>query len=313
MVRNCYNRCMTVSIVIQNYNGKALLVKNLPKVLAVAPQTEIIIVDDSSTDGSVEFLKKNFPKIKLIEKVQNHGFATSVNLGVRAAKGDIVFLLNSDAVPEKGFLTPILENFKHNEQLFAIGCLDKSIEGERIIERGRGIGRFERGFLAHGRGEINQSNTLWASGGSSAFRKHIWEQLGGMDEVFDPFYWEDIDLSYRALKSGFEVVFESKNVVTHSHEEGSIAKSFSSTEIKIISYRNQILFVWKNITDRNYYLNHFMWLPYHLLRSLFTGEGVFVRGLLEALRKLPKIMEARRKAQKLFTRTDAQVLSVFSK
>ena len=304
---------MTVSVVIPNYNGFKLLKQNLPKVLARAPQAEIIVVDDGSTDESVVFLKGNFPRIKLIEKVHNHGFATSVNLGVRAAYGDIVFLLNSDAVPQKGFLPPLLAQFKEREDLFAVGCLDQSIEGEKVTERGRGVGRFERGFLAHGRGEINQTNTLWASGGSSAFRKRMWEQLGGMDELYDPFYWEDIDLSYRALKSGFAVVFEPKSVVRHMHEEGSIAKSFTSTQINTISYRNQIMFVWKNITDRRIILEHLIWMPYHLLRSLLTGEWVLVRGFFAAFRRLPKILKQRRIAEKLFTRTDRQVLSVFSK
>jgi len=304
---------MTVSVVIPNYNGFKLLKQNLPKVLARAPQAEIIVVDDGSTDESVVFLKGNFPRIKLIEKVHNHGFATSVNLGVRAAYGDIVFLLNSDAVPQKGFLPPLLARFKEREDLFAVGCLDQSIEGEKVTERGRGVGRFERGFLAHGRGEINQTNTLWASGGSSAFRKRMWEQLGGMDELYDPFYWEDIDLSYRALKSGFAVVFEPKSVVRHMHEEGSIAKSFTSTQINAISYRNQIMFVWKNITDRRIILEHLLWMPYHLLRSLLTGEWVLVRGFFAAFRRLPKILKQRRIAEKLFTRTDRQVLSVFSK
>ena len=304
---------MTVSVVIPNYNGFKLLKQNLPKVLARAPQAEIIVVDDGSTDESVVFLKGNFPRIKLIEKVHNHGFATSVNLGVRAAYGDIVFLLNSDAVPQKGFLPPLLARFKEREDLFAVGCLDQSIEGEKVTERGRGVGRFERGFLAHGRGEINQTNTLWASGGSSAFRKRMWEQLGGMDELYDPFYWEDIDLSYRALKSGFAVVFEPKSVVRHMHEEGSIAKSFTSTQINTISYRNQIMFVWKNITDRRIILEHLIWMPYHLLRSLLTGEWVLVRGFFAAFRRLPKILKQRRIAEKLFTRTDRQVLSVFSK
>lgn len=302
---------MTVSIVIPNYNGKELLVKNLPKVLTSAPEAEVIIVDDASNDESVTFLKKDYPRIKLIEKVHNHGFATSVNLGVRAASGEIIFLLNSDAVPQNEFLIPILRHFKQNEQLFAVACLDKSIEKEKIIERGRGIGTFARGFLVHRRGTPDKSTTLWASGGSSAFRKQIWERLGGMDELFDPFYWEDIDLSYRALKSGYKIAFEPKSIVVHMHEAGSIAKSYLPARINTISYRNQILFVWKNITDRNLLSSHFFWLSYHALRSLLSGDWNFIQGLILALGKWPRILKNRRNAKKLFSRTDKQVLSNF--
>lgn len=300
-----------LSIIIPNFNGQKLLEKNLPYVINRAKDVQIIIVDDGSTDGSAQFIKDKFPRVTLIEKVTNSGFATSVNLGVKAAVGDIFFLLNTDAVPSSDCFKLVLKHFE-NEQVFAVGCLDKSIEHGKIIERGRGIGEFVRGFLMHGRGEVDKVNTLWASGGSSAFRKSIWEKLGGMDELYNPFYWEDIDLSYRALKSGYAVMFESRAIVVHKHGEGSIAQHFTPSQIKKIAYRNQFIFVWKNITSKSLMVRHFLWLPYHLINALLRTDGAFISGFLLALVQLPQISRHSQRLIKLFRKTDEAVLAAFT-
>src|SRR3972149_7908176 len=99
----------TVSIVIPNYNGEKLIEKNLPKVLAAKESSqnrilEIIIVDDGSIDQSVKLITSMFPQVKLIKHTKNRGFSSSVNTGVRAAKGDLILLLNTDVLPEENFL-----------------------------------------------------------------------------------------------------------------------------------------------------------------------------------------------------------------
>lgn len=301
---------MNLSVVIPNYNGKQLLAKNLPQVLKVLPGAEVIIVDDSSNDGSVDFIKKNFPRVKLIEKITNSGFATTVNLGVKTARHSIVLLLNSDAVPQKDFYIPALKHF-NDDNIFAVGCLDESLEDGQVIRRGRGVGKFTRGFLMHERGEANNKHTLWVSGGSSFFKKEIWEKLGGMDEIYNPFYWEDIDLSYRAMKSGFRILFEPESKVNHFHNEGSIKENFTQKRIKEIAYRNQIIFVWKNITDVNLLLNHFLFLPYHLLKITIKDGSVFIKALCQVVWKLPQIIKKRALQRKIFCKTDNDVLSIF--
>ncbi len=300
----------SVSIIIPNYNGKQLLEKNLPQVIKACIDHEIIVVDDASTDESVIFLKKNYPQIKLLEKERNDGFATTVNLGVKAAQGEIVVLINTDVLPQGDFLKLLLQHFK-NDKVFAVGCLEKSWEKGQFIERGRGIGRFKHGFLEHARGETNINNTLWVSGGSGAYRKSIWEKLGGMDELYNPFYWEDLDLGYRALKSGYKLVFEVRSQVTHLHEQGSIKSKYTAAEIEKIAYRNQFIFVWKNITDTRYLLNHLFWLPIYLFIALIKGNMHLVGGFVAAVGKLPEIIRHRSKQVTIYTQSDAEVLSQF--
>ena len=302
---------MKISVVIPNYNGRLLLENNLGQVFKRADVDEVIVVDDASTDDSVSYIKANFPKVKLIEIVVNKGFSTAVNLGVKAAGGDLIALLNTDAIPEKDFLQFALPHFS-DPGLFAVGCLDRSIEGQNSVERGRGVGRFHRGFLMHERGDTDKANTLWVSGGSGIFRKVIWEQLEGMDEMYNPFYWEDIDLSYRAQKVGYKVMFEAKSIVVHRHGEGAIKIHHSKETIHSIAYRNQFLFVWKNISDNSFLVEHLIWLPFHLGTMFVKGEWPFFKGFGQALLHLPEIINQRLSRQNRIIRTDREILALFS-
>ena len=306
---------MSISIIIPNYNGANLLKKNIPQVLKAVKsyqqessnKVEIIIVDDCSTDSSVLEIENLKHDIKLLRNKKNLGFALSINNGVALAKEDIVVLLNSDVAPEKDFLVPLLVHFK-DETIFAVGCMDKSIEGSRVILRGRGIGKWQRGFLVHSRGEVDKTNTLWVNGGSGAFRKSIWEKLGGFNSLYYPFYWEDIDISYRAQKAGYKVFFEPKSIVVHQHEEGAIKKKYSSFQIKTIAYKNQFIFVWINATDLDLQLKHILWLPYHFLMALKNFDWPFFRGFLLAIIKLPEIILYSFKVRKSFIKSDKEVI-----
>lgn len=301
---------MKVSIVIPNYNGEELIKKNLPKVIEASLDSEIIVVDDASNDQSITELKK-FERIKVLRNKNNLGFSSTVNKGVSEASGDIVVLLNTDVYPERNFLKPLLEHF-NDPKVFAVGCLDKSIEQGKTVLRGRGIGKWQKGFLVHSRGEINKNNTLWVSGGSSAFRKPIWHRLGGLNELYNPFYWEDIDLSYRALKSGYEVLFERKAIVYHEHEKGAIKIKYSNLQIKRIAYRNQIIFVWENATDLSLQFIHVIYLPYHFLKAVFRGDLAFLLGFLDAFVLLPKIIKSSFRVQKQFVKSDREVTQEFA-
>lgn len=307
---------MRTSIVIPNYNGEELLRKNLPRVFEAAGyyrnkgwgDVEVIVVDDCSKDQSIEVLK-NF-NVTLVKNSKNLGFSSTVNRGVEESKGEIVVLLNTDVVPEKDFLKPLIEHFS-DESVFAVGCMDRSAEGKNILRRGRGVGRWEMGLLVHARGEVDKTDTLWVGGGSGAFRKTIWQRLGGFDELYNPFYWEDIDLSYRALKSGYTVLFEAKSVVTHEHEKGVIKRVFTEREITTIAYRNQFIFAWKNMTDAILWMEHMLYFPYHLASALVRADLPFFVGFFQAFILLPNIIQSSLKARKLFVKTDREVISPF--
>lgn len=315
---------MNISIIIPNYNGAKVLTKNLPHVLSSVKEykkgkVEIIIPNDPSTDNSKDVIAKFIASLqgttvigKTIDnlKKDESGFSKNVNRGVGLSTGDILILLNSDVRPHNDFLAPLLSHFSDNK-VFAVGCMDESIENGKTVLRGRGIAYWARGFLQHNAGELDKTNTFWVSGGSGAFRRRVWGKLGGLDPLFNPFYWEDIDLSYRALKSGYKLIFEPKSKVVHEHEEGIIKAKFKPKQVQKIVYRNQFFFLWKNITDGKLLLSHVIWLPYHFVKALMRRDWVFFKGFFLALLQMNLVQHSRYRAKKYFVRKDSEILTKF--
>ncbi len=298
---------MKISVVIPNFNGISLLMKNLPIVTSIFNKYEIILVDDASTDDSCDFVRINFPKVILVERSKNKGFASTVNDGVTVASGDLVFLLNSDAVPKNDFFDTLIPYF-NDPLVFAVGCLQEGDLWKNVDKQGRGIGKFDSGFLMHNPGETKINNTLWVFGGAGLFRKSIWDKLGGLNNLYDPFYWEDIDLSYRAQKAGYKIFFESRSIVIHKRHVSTIKSNYSDEYVKKISYRNQIMFVWLNITDYDYLLKHLFYLPYHLLIALIHRDLTFIAGFFTALKNFPQILKFRMNNNKFRQISDKEIL-----
>lgn len=295
---------MKVSIVIPNYNGESLLRANLASILETKEIVannieEIIVVDDGSSDGSVLLLKKGFPQLKLIKHKINRGFSASVNTGVRSAKGDLIVLLNTDVVPEKDFLVAVLPHFE-NKKIFAVS----------LHERGYGWakGIFKDGFIVHEPGTEDEAvhPTFWVSGGSGVFRRETWMELGGMDEkLLSPFYWEDIDLSYRALKRGYKLLWEPKGIVYHEHE--STIKLLDKKFLEKIRERNQLLFIWKNLTSPNLSRKHLG----GLFKRIVMHPG-YVKVFFSALAKIGKVRVARDKERRESKISDEAIFARFT-
>lgn len=287
---------MKTSIIIPNWNGKSLLEKNLPAILAANPD-EIIISDDDSSDGSIEFLKEKYPQIKIV-KHQRVGFAGNCNLGVKEAIGEIIIFLNSDVVPEKNLVESIRKNFL-DQKVFAVSFNEPQWSWAKIY--------WQDGFIEHKAGEKTDETHIsgWASGGSGAFRRSIWEELGGFDDIYKPFYWEDIDLSYRAWKRGYMILWEPSVVVHHKHE-GTIGKHFSKDYINFISERNRLLFIWKNITEPSLISEH----KKILITRLFT-QPKYWKPFLSALIKLPKVLYKRKEEKQESRILDREIFKKF--
>lgn len=312
---------MTISVVVPTYNVVELLQENLPHVIKALEEygkdkVELIVTDNHSSDSTLEYLRELQDKspipLVILENSFNGGFAVNANRGVKATKGEIVILLGSDVRPNKDFIQPLLPHFK-DEKLFAVGCANESDEdtGTNIL-RGRGIGKWQKGFLLHQFGELISDDTLWVDCGSGAFRKSIWDKIGGLQELYKPFYWEDVDLSYRAQKMGYTVKIEKTSRVVHEHKKGSIKKKEKSDFVMQTTYRNQFFFVWLNITDRNLLVSHLLYLPYHLLAALKNRNWLFLTGFLKALLKLNKVLAERQRIKKEFKVSDHDILNRFS-
>ena len=298
----------SVSIVIPNYNGESLLPKHLPSVIKHSPGVEIIIVDDASTDGSVTMLAEKFPTVKVLALKQNSRFAAACNEGFAAAKGDIVVLLNSDVSPRPGYLPPLLTHFS-DPLVFSVGSKEiEEVSGQKV-DSGRGLGAFRRGLVVHWRPDNQtEKSTLWTTGGSMAVRKKIWLEMGGMDTLFKPAYWEDIEMCYRAQKRGYKVIFEPKSVVEHHHETTNVA-ALGKPVMNVAAFKNQLLFIWRDITDASYMVSHLLWLPYHLIVTSYRTKGLFLQGFYKALLQLPQALRARRAEKPFAVISDHEILT----
>ena len=294
----------TVSVVMPNFNGEKILEKNIPSFFAAKDNpnnciTEIIIVDDGSRDDSVKMISSKFPQVKLIKHKINRGFSAAVNTGVRAAKGDLICLLNSDVVPEHNFLENVICHFL-NTNIFAVSL-------NEIGDFGWAKGFFSDGFVGHSGGSksVKPHDTFWVSGGSGVFRRNIWMELGGMDEkLLSPFYWEDVDLCYRALKRGYRLIWEPEAKVSHIHE--STISLFPKKYVQRIHERNQLLFIWKNITSVNLFRKHLVGLT----KRLFKHPG-YIRIIFMALGKIGILIKARNKEIKEAKICDEIIFSRF--
>lgn len=295
-----------ISIVTPVYKKTGLFLKNLKHNISFMQNCEVIVVNDNPQESIKEHLI-NLPII-LIENKRNLGFGGAVNVGVKKTNGKFVMLLNSDVVLDNDSFKTALQHFKKNKSLFAISFAQKE-KDESIV--GKNIIFWKNGFIQH-RSSPNRNPGInaWAEGGACIIDKEKFNQLGGFDAIYSPFYWEDIDLSYRAWKSGYEVLFDPKIIVEHFHES-TISSYFTPKTIKTITYRNQLIFMWKTVTDRRLFWKHLLFLKPNLLIMLFKGDTQFVKGYILALQKLPKIFKNRNLQKKLFKYSDQDILDKF--
>lgn len=303
------------SIVIPNWNGRELLERNLPSVLEAVkhrPGSEIIVVDNGSTDASAEFLRRNYPEIRLVELKKNLGFGGGSNAGVEAARNDIVVLLNNDMRVAPDFLPPLLEGFR-DEKVFAVSAqIFFSDPDRRREETGLTEGRWEAGRLRvrhRADDHIRRAYPcFYPGGGSSAFDRRKFLELGGFDRLYEPFYLEDADLGYLAWKRGWKVLYEPQSKVWHEHR-GTIGRRFTARRIDDVLRRNFLLFASKNIHEWSKLGAHWASALSGAWLSFFFGESRERASLLalgQAFLRLPAALASRWRARALARISDTE-------
>lgn len=292
-----------VSVVIPSWNSESQLKSNLPAVFMAAKQVgaEIIVVDDfSRRDDSAKYLKSLGDQIRFYQNKTNQGFSYTVNRGVKLAGGEYVILLNTDVKPAIDCFQNALKYFRDSGVFAVTFNSDESWAA----------GRFREGLMEHYPVKADDTNrnhanrSLWASGGQAAFNRDKWLQLGGMDLMYRPFYWEDVDMGYRAWKRGWKIHWAPDCQADHDHRQSVIAESYSRYLVRETAQRNQFLFVWKNIHDRRLLLSHLARLPSFLKN--------YPKPFLGALRLLPSALASRQVEKSASVLSDRSVLSNWS-
>ena len=237
MSKNSFQYTMPpkVSVIIVNYNGKHLLSKCLESLSTINYENlEVILVDNNSTDESIEFVTKNYPSIILLKLNKNKGFAEPNNLGAKLAKGEYLLFLNNDTVVTENFIDEMIKVID-NDKKIAI-CQSLLLKPDGSIDSS---GDFldDLGVVYNSKTKIDQIREISsARGASMLIRSDVFKELNGFDEKFFVSF-EDVDICWRAWILGYRVLVIPTSTVFHSG--GSTIKKIKS-EIAFHGFKNQL-------------------------------------------------------------------------
>jgi len=297
-----------ISVVIPHYKGKEKLYANLTHNLPFFDNCEIIVVNDYPDVPLTSEMKKLFPQIKVIENEKNLGFAGAVRKGISQTKNKHVLLLNNDVLLNDDSFKKALEYFKKDDAIFAVSYRQTEKDGSYV---GRNKIYWSKGFFYHSKADATKDGINgWAEGGSMLFDKQKYHIINGFDELYSPFYWEDVDLSYRAWKAGYTILFDIHTTVEH-HHESTIATYFQASRVKTIAYRNQFITIWKNISDGKMIATHILYVFKNYMTALLKGNAPFIKGFWMAFLLLPKILSKRKDQKKTWKISDQKIFNKF--
>lgn len=267
-----------ISAVIPSRDGADLLRRMLPPLLAELSQAgdEIIVVDDASQDDTVAMLRREFPAIRVLALETNVGFGAACNLGVREASNELVLLINSDMLVTPGAVSELAAHFEAPD-VFAAGPAYWSAAPDAPAPPG--VGRV--------------FNQLGAPAGGGIFRREMFLSLGGFDELYYPFYWEDLDLGWAAWRAGLRILYDGRVRFIHLGS-ATIGKLYSPAYVARVRARNRCLFGWKNFTSPRLRRQHLLAVLRHVAADLFRrGDLSSLLGLYDALRMRRRSLRAR--------------------
>jgi len=285
----------SISVIVLNFNGCDLLRESLPpleRALANMDRSvEVIVADNGSHDGSVEYVQRAFPSFRVLQFGHNYGFGEGNNRAAREAKGDILIFLNNDMIVREDFLDPLVQPFEDRSAVFAVTSqVWFQDEAKPRVETGKTAAFWDRGtvrFVHQPVSAIDEEReyvpVFWAGGGSSAIDREKFLALGGFRALYTPAYVEDADLSYRAWVRGWEIFLSTGSRVIHKHRSTS-GKVFEPDALEALICRNQLLFIWANVRDWNLLLPHMARALVQVLRSVSQPQArKELRALLDAL------------------------------
>lgn len=284
-----------VTVIIPNYNGEKFLKECLKSIKKQKNTFKVIIVDNDSQDGSVEFIKKYYPNFTLIENKKNLGFAAAVNQGIKASKSEYVFLLNNDVQLEINCISYLLKCIENDEKIFAVSSkMIQYNDRNKIDDAGDEytiLGWTKRVGYGKSTDLYNQEREIFsACAGAALYRRSIIDKIGLFDENFFA-YMEDVDISYRAMIYGYKCLYCPQAVVYHVGS-GSSGSRYNEFKIKLAA-RNNVYVPYKNMPWPQLVINSVFLLFGYFIKYLFffrQGHGsTYLNGLKEGFNSFKKI------------------------
>jgi hypothetical protein len=304
---------VSASIIIVNYNGREYLENCLSSLFKQNYKDfEIIFVDNASKDDSVEFVKKNFPKVKLIESKKNLGFATGNNLGVKNSKGRYIFLVNPDTESDKNCLKELINLIKRRKDTIVCPKILLADKRNKINTTGMAFHYLGFGWCDNlGKTDNNQFEEMevtFPSGAALLIDKKNFDAVKGFDEDYF-LYYEDDDLGWRLRLRGYKIMLAPKAKVYHKYFFGRHPQKFYFAE------RNRIVTILKNYQLKTlllilppFLLTEIGILFYSLTNGLFFSK---LSSYYWILKNIDKISEKRKAIQKTRKVTDKEIVKYF--
>ena len=247
-----------IAVVILNWNGVRLLEQFLPSVMSYSPEATIYLADNASTDSSIEFVKTNYPDIKIIQNEGNFGYAQGYNVALKYVEEPYFCLLNSDVEVTENWLKPILEIFEKEKNIAIIQPKILDFKNKSLFEYAGAAGGFiDKYGYPYCRGRIFEtvekdngqyddfSEIFWASGACFFIRKEVFNQLGGFDESFFA-HQEEIDLCWRSKNAGYKTYYTFQSIIYHV---GGATLKESNPKKTFLNFRNSLLMLVKNLPE----------------------------------------------------------------
>jgi GT2 family glycosyltransferase len=292
-------KIQTAAIYVLNYNGEQLLPECLPSLCSAVKhakyKTALRVIDNASTDKSVEIMRTQFPEVQVIQSENN--YFSSFNRAIETRDDDVVILLNNDVKVDINFVDPLVNAFELHEDAFMASphCMDfnndKYEGGCSLI-----VQKFGWWGTTSKEPEKGDKPIYTASMGAClAFRRDRFLQLQGYDAMYNPGILEDLDLCYRGWKRGWKGYNILQSKAFHKGQ-ASFTQAFGVNRMRVLAARNTFLFIWKNVSDPLLLIEHFIFIGPRLIYALVTANPEFVLGWVQAIKKISIVQKKRKQA-----------------
>jgi GT2 family glycosyltransferase len=296
---------VSCSVVVTNWNGRSDLEGCLTALRAQTYENfEVIVVDNGSTDGSLELLEADFPEARVVPLGENRGFATANNTGIREARGEYVALLNNDTEVDPRWLAELVASLKRHPAAASVTSKMLLFDQPETIDGAGDVLNwlflpYPRGHRGPDRGQYEDEVEVFsASGGAALWRGNVLKELGAFDEAFFIFY-EDVDLGFRARLQGYECWYVPTSIVLH--RRGAATKGLTEFEL-FHPLKNRWFVILKN-TPTRLFVRHIPQIVYgdvHWAHRAIINRRTraAVRAYGVVLKSLPRLLRQRRSIQR---------------
>lgn len=284
---------MKASIIIPNYNGKHFLQPCLESLSKQSyQQFETIVVDNHSTDGSVEYMKEYYPDVKIIVLDQNRGFSAAVNAGICHSSAPYVILLNNDTIVDPHFVKELLLAIRQSPRIFSVSSKMIQMYHPKLIDSAGDLYTLAGWGICRGTGRpvnnYTQPDKIFsACAGAAIYRRSVFRKIGYFDESHFA-YLEDMDVGYRARIYGYENRY-CPTAIVHHVGSGTSGSKYNNFKVKL-SARNSVWLIYKNMPLPQFILNILPLTAGYMVKALFfykIGFGKdYIRGVKEGLQTL---------------------------